>query len=97
MVTTRLPIVAEALTTDRNRTYNLPVLTEEFALMLLRILVPEVVSQNERDCLELVRDLEGLPLALHVAAGLLRTGIPSSGTGLRRDPGGGTVRTRLAA
>lgn len=73
MVTTRLPIVAEALTTDQNRTYNLPVLTEQFALMLLRILVPEVVSQNERDCLELVRDLEGLPLAIHVAAGLLRT------------------------
>lgn len=73
MVTTRLPIVAEALTTDQNRTYNLPVLTEEFAIMLLRILVPEVVSQNESDCLGLVRDLEGLPLALHVAAGLLRT------------------------
>lgn len=72
MVTTRLPKVAAALT-DRERTYNLPVLTEEFGVMLLRILVPEVVSQNELDCLELVRDLEGLPLALHVAAGLLRS------------------------
>jgi hypothetical protein len=73
MVTTRLPIVAEALTTDQNRTYNLPVLTEEFSLMLLRILVPEVVSQHEPECLQLVRDLQGLPLALHVAAGLLRS------------------------
>lgn len=73
MITTRLPMVAEALTTDQNRIYNLPVLTEEFGLMLLRILVPEVVSQNEHKCLELVRDLEGLPLALHVAAGLLRS------------------------
>ncbi|MFY9622509.1 MAG: NB-ARC domain-containing protein [Pyrinomonadaceae bacterium] len=73
MITTRLPKVATALTTDPKRTYNLPVLTEEFGLMLLRILAPEVVSQNERDCLELVRDLDGLPLALHVAAGLLRS------------------------
>jgi hypothetical protein len=73
MVTTRLPKIAEALTTDENYTYNLPVLTEEFALMLLRILVPDVVSQNEDDCLRLVRDLEYLPLALHVAAGLLRS------------------------
>lgn len=73
MITTRLPKVAEAITTDPNRTYNLPVLTEEFALMVLRILVPDVVAQNERDCVKLVRDLEYLPLALHVAAGLLRS------------------------
>lgn len=73
MITTRLPKIAEALTTDQNHTYYLPVLTEEYALKLLRILVPEVVSQNEGDCLELVRDLDGLPLALHVAAGLLRS------------------------
>jgi nucleoside phosphorylase/DNA replication protein DnaC len=72
MVTTRLPKVAQALTTDKISHYPLPVLTEEFALQLLRILAPEVVSQNEKDCLELVRDLERLPLALHVAAGLLR-------------------------
>jgi hypothetical protein len=73
MITTRLPKIAEALTTDQNHTYYLPVLTEEYALKLLRILVPEVVSQNEADCLELVRDLDGLPLAIHVAAGLLRS------------------------
>lgn len=73
MITTRLTKIAEAFTTDRNHAYNLPVLTEEFALKLLRILVPEVVSQNEGDCLELVRDLQCLPLALHVAAGLLRS------------------------
>jgi hypothetical protein len=73
MITTRLTKIAEALTTDQNHAYNLPVLTEDFALRLLRILVPEVVSQNEGDCLELVRDLQCLPLALHVAAGLLRS------------------------
>jgi hypothetical protein len=72
MVTTRLTKVADALTTDQTRTYNLPVLTEEFALKVLRILAPQVVAENESECLELVRDLECLPLALHVAAGLLR-------------------------
>ena len=73
MVGTRLPKVAKALTTDQNQLYTLPVLTEEFALQVLRILVPEVVSKNEQACLELVRDIECLPLALHVAAGLLRS------------------------
>lgn len=73
MITTRLPQVAEALTTDEEQTYKLPELTEGFALMVLRILVPDVVAQNEGDCLELVRDLECLPLALHVAAGVLRS------------------------
>jgi hypothetical protein len=72
MVTTRLPKVARALTTDDDHHFTLPVLTEEFALELLRILAPKAVAQNEQDCLELVRDLECLPLALHVAGGLLR-------------------------
>jgi hypothetical protein len=73
MVTTRLTKVADALTINQSHTYNLPVLTEEFAFKVLRVLVPEVVLQNESECLELVRDLECLPLALHVAAGLLRS------------------------
>jgi hypothetical protein len=73
MITTRLTKIANDFTTDENNIYKLPVLTEDFALMVLRILVPEVVSQNERECRELVRDLECLPLALHVAAGLLRS------------------------
>jgi hypothetical protein len=73
MITTRVTDVAEALTTDPDRIYNLPVLTEDFALIVLRILAPEVVSQHETECRELVHDLECLPLALHVAAGLLRS------------------------
>ena len=72
MVTTRLTKVARDLTSDEIHNYPLPLLTEEYALELLRILAPRAVSQNEEDCLELVRDLECLPLALHVAAGLLR-------------------------
>jgi hypothetical protein len=73
MVTTRITQIAEDLTTGKNQTYNLPVLTEDFALKVLQILVPEVVSQNESECRELVRDLGCLPLALHVAAGVLRS------------------------
>ncbi len=73
MVTTRLTQIAEDLTVGKNRIYNLPVLTEDFALKVLQILVPEVVLQNENKCRELVRDLGCLPLALHVAAGVLRS------------------------
>lgn len=73
MITTRLTKVAEALTTDETSVYPLPVLTEHFAVAVLRSLIPDVVEQNEDECRELVQDLECLPLALHVAAGLLRS------------------------
>jgi hypothetical protein len=73
MITTRLPLVADGLTINETQLYTLPVLTDKFALMVLRILVPDVVAENEDGCLQLVQDLECLPLALHVAAGLLRS------------------------
>jgi DNA replication protein DnaC len=72
LVTTRLTSVAEALTSDEEHIYNLPGLTEESALALLRIFVPAIVAQHEDECRELVRDLDCLPLALHVAGSLLR-------------------------
>src|SRR5205085_5593009 len=53
--------------------YVLPVLTEDSALKLLRLLVPEVVEKYLKPCRELVRSLEYLPLALHVAGNLLKT------------------------
>jgi hypothetical protein len=53
--------------------YNLPALTEERALDLLRILAPSVVAEHPDECLELVRDIECLPLALHVAGRMLNT------------------------
>jgi hypothetical protein len=73
LITTRLPKVAEALVTDDNKIYVLPVLTEEDALNLLRILAPSVVEQHQDECRALVRDLECLPLALHVAGRLLKS------------------------
>ena len=72
LVTTRLTRVAEELTPDEKRIYVLPVLTEDNALTLLRYLAPEAVEQHPDECRELVRDLEYLPLALHVAGRLLK-------------------------
>jgi len=72
LVTTRLTKVAEALTHAGGTVYLLPVLSEESSLLLLSALAPAVVEQFTEECRELVRDLEYLPLALHVAAGLLK-------------------------
>jgi hypothetical protein len=73
LVTTRLPSVAEHLVARPAEVYNLPVLDERFALDLLGQLAPEVVATNPGECAELVRSLEYLPLALHVAGRLLAT------------------------
>jgi hypothetical protein len=72
LITTRLPEVANILAQTEEAVYNLPVLTETDALKLMRILAPTIVDSYEDDCLNLVRSLECLPLALHVAARLLR-------------------------
>jgi len=73
LVTTRITSVANELITDEQGIYVLPVLTEDDALRLLGILAPAVVDQNQDECRELIRDLECLPLALHVAGSLLRS------------------------
>jgi hypothetical protein len=67
-----LPKVAVDLTNDSKRTYILPVLTEESAILLLRHLIPAVVEQHPDLCRELAHGLEYLPLSLHVAGRLLR-------------------------
>jgi hypothetical protein len=72
LVTTRLPAVADSLVEGRGTVYPLPVLSEEFAFRLLRILAEEIVEKHPDECRELVRDLEYLPLALHIAAGQLK-------------------------
>lgn len=72
LVTTRLPDVADDLARDKSRLYNLPVLSEESAMLLMRHLAPSIVEQHERLCRQMVSDLEYLPLSLHVAGRLLR-------------------------
>lgn len=66
LFTTRETKVAEAIASPSD-IYVLPVLTEESALELLRILSPSVVIDYPAESLDLVRDLERLPLALQVA------------------------------
>lgn len=73
LLTTRLPAVASALGPTPDAVYTLPLLDEVDGLTLLRLLAPEVVTRNNAICVELVRDLECLPLALHVAGRLLDT------------------------
>jgi hypothetical protein len=77
LATTRLTSVADALASfDKSRTRDenihiLPVLSEEDALTLLRHIAPNVVESHPDECRELLRDLENLPLAIHVAGGML--------------------------
>jgi hypothetical protein len=71
LITTRINGVAQALAPTPNDIYRLPVLTEDKALELLRTLAPAVVAQYPAQSQELVRELEGLPLALQVAGHML--------------------------
>ncbi len=73
LITTRSTGIAETLAPTPDNVYKLPVLTFEKALELLNDLAPTVVAQNRKGCLELVRELEGLPLALQVAGHLLNS------------------------
>lgn len=71
LVTTRQPGVVNGLSLPDEAVYNLPALTEDRAIDLLRILAPSVVAAHEDECRQLARDVECLPLALHVAGRLL--------------------------
>lgn len=71
LFTTRLDEVANALASTAKNNYRLKVLKDEEALELLNELAPQVVKQYSNECLVLLHDLEGLPLALQVAGRLL--------------------------
>jgi DNA-binding SARP family transcriptional activator len=73
ILTTRLNAVAQSLAASPEAIFKLPLLTEAESLSLLRTLAPQVVDTYRDQALELVRDLEGLPLALQVAGRLLRS------------------------
>ncbi len=72
VMTSRLNDVAQALAPASIDLYRLPVLTDEPALELLAILSPETVADHPDEARALVRDLEGLPLAIQVAGRLLQ-------------------------
>jgi general stress protein CsbA len=73
LITTRLDGIANALAPVADNIYRLKVLKDDDALELLRQLAPSVVKQHPGECLVLVQELEGLPLALQVAGRLLNT------------------------
>ena len=74
VITTRLLDVAEHIADgDPSAIYELPRLTVNNALKLLRALASEVVDEYPNESRELVADLEGLPLALKVAGLLLKS------------------------
>jgi NB-ARC domain len=91
---TRLTSIADALAslnpsrTPAESIYVLPVFAEDDALTLLRLLAPEVVARHPEACRELLRDLEYLPLAIHVAGGVLneklRTNVPDLSEWIRK-------------
>lgn len=71
LLTTRVTSVAEAIAPTPRDIYKLAVLTAEKALELLKELAPTVVAQDQSLCLELVQEMEGLPLAIQVVGHLL--------------------------
>jgi DNA-binding SARP family transcriptional activator len=73
LMSTRLPDVAIALAPAAEDVHRLGVLDETAGLDLLRALTPGTVAAHPEAARALVADLEGLPLALHVAGRLLET------------------------
>lgn len=71
LITTRVESVANSLAPTERDIYKLKVLTDEFAIELLSKLAPNVFRNNPDECIDLVKKLEGLPLALQVAGRLL--------------------------
>ncbi len=71
LVTSRLDSVAHQLTPTPGAVFRLSPLSETAGLELLRSRAPQVVANHPKQCRLLVREFEGLPLALHVAGRLL--------------------------
>jgi DNA-binding winged helix-turn-helix (wHTH) protein len=74
LVTTRQPVLADAIALG-GESYRLGLLAAHSAGELLRQLVPSAVERYPAACARLIEALEGLPLAIHVAAGLIRAEI----------------------
>lgn len=71
VTTTRLNDVANALAPTTADVYRLAVLSEAAGFELIAKLSPETTAQYADETRQLIQDLEGLPLAIHVAGRLL--------------------------
>lgn len=72
LFTTREGQVADQLDPTQKTIFTLPVLDDKAAVALLGELAPDAVRQQPEECLELVQNLECLPLSLHVAGRMLQ-------------------------
>jgi hypothetical protein len=72
VLTSRLHEIALALAPTAADVYRLAVLSDQAALDLLQRLTPETVARHRHQAIQLVHDLEGLPLAIQVAGRLLQ-------------------------
>jgi transcriptional regulator with XRE-family HTH domain len=71
LVTTRQAGLADEVAVGA-QVYRLGILPDEDAQALFSVLAPSIRERYPDACAEVVRSLEGLPLAVHVAASLLR-------------------------
>ncbi|MFD9339651.1 NB-ARC domain-containing protein [Streptomyces sp. NPDC060028] len=77
VVTTRQPAVAAAVASGRHQVYPLKVLTPQASFTLIELQAPEVAASHPEAVRALVERLDGLPLALNVAATLLAAHLES--------------------
>jgi transcriptional regulator with XRE-family HTH domain len=71
LITTRQAGLADEVTVGA-QVYRLGILQDEDAQALFAVLAPSIRERYPDACADVVRALEGLPLAVHVAASLLR-------------------------
>jgi hypothetical protein len=73
LFTTRRYDTALDITNRETLIYPVEVLDKNYSLDLLKALAGEVVERYPQECYELLTDVNGLPLAIHVAGRLLQT------------------------
>ena len=78
VTTTRFPSVASHLASVPDDIYRLDVLSDKHGFDLLCLIAPTVTAHYPEECQTLVRDIEGLPLAILVAGRLLEEEYPLS-------------------
>jgi hypothetical protein len=72
IITTRIREIINSLNLKDNEKYKLDILSKDDSLKLLEDLIPGIFEKHNRECSNLVNELEGLPLAIRVAGMLLR-------------------------
>lgn len=75
VVTTRMNEIAREVIVESKSIYKLDILDDDAAMHLMHRLAPDVTAAYPNEMLELIHDLEGLPLALQVAGRLLQAEI----------------------